>query len=292
MLKKILLLCFLLSNSYANILPESHPVNGGITIIPFESRQKPTGLYNKIPVAVVESIKPNQWLLVLGIPLDTKETIQNIFINKPHSAYLPFYISPKTYKTQNITIKDERKVNPFAEDKERIAQEEKKMDAIYATFNSTNPFQQAFAAPLRGPVTSLFGLNRVYNKEPRPPHSGLDIAAAEGTPVKAVNNGQIIATADYFYTGNTVIIDHGMGVFSLYGHLHEIKVKEGDSIRQGEIVGTVGKTGRATGPHLHWSMIINKTLVDPLLFVNYQFINVPPAPPPKQKQEKIPTTAG
>jgi murein DD-endopeptidase MepM/ murein hydrolase activator NlpD len=274
-LTMFLLVALFYSKAYA-ALPEVHPVNGGISIIPVHSKQKPSFTYQKSPLAVLSSPQKSLWLLVVGIPLEAKNEIQQVEMIKPYRAEVPFYMSEKTYTTQYLTIKDIRKVNPLESDLQRIKQEEEKFNLIYSSFSEKNPFEHSYAPPLKGPVSSLFGLQRVYNQQPRPPHSGLDIVAPEGNPVLACSEGKIADTGDYFYTGNTVIINHGMGVFSLYGHLKEIQVKPGESITQGSILGTVGQTGRATGPHLHWSMIMNKTLVDPLLFVTYKTITTVP----------------
>ncbi len=120
---------------------------------------------------------------------------------------------------------------------------------------------------MRGPITSTFGLKRVYNGIPKAPHTALDIAAPSGKPVVAVNDGQVVNTHHRFFTGNTVIIDHGQGVMSLYAHLSAFKVKNGQHVKRGDVIGLVGKTGRVTGPHLHWAMYLNQTPVNPLLFV-------------------------
>ncbi len=123
------------------------------------------------------------------------------------------------------------------------------------------------ALPVNGPFSSPFGLRRFFNEQPRRPHSGLDIAAAEGTPIQAAASGQIVNTGDYFFNGNTVFIDHGQGMITMYCHMNSIAVKEEQKVNQGEVIGAVGMTGRVTGAHLHWSVIMNKTMVDPELFL-------------------------
>jgi murein DD-endopeptidase MepM/ murein hydrolase activator NlpD len=111
-------------------------------------------------------------------------------------------------------------------------------------------------------------LRRFFNGEPRNPHAGVDIAIAEGTPAWAPADGTVVQTGDYFFNGRTVMIDHGNGVISMLCHLSRIEVKAGDRVRQGQTIGRVGKTGRATGPHLHWTVSINNARVDPLLLLN------------------------
>lgn len=269
--------------TWAAALPENHSVNGGLTIIPVEVKKKPEAYYQNKRIPVLESRNANQWLLVVAIPLSNRDTIQYLDIKSPYKAVVPFQVSEKFYNTQSLHIKDLSKVDPQPADQVRIEQEVKKLNQIYARFSDTNPFEKEFTPPLKGAISSMFGLRRLYNNQPRDPHSGLDIAASEGQPVYAVNKGVVAETGDYFFTGNTVIIDHGMGVFSLYAHLSRIDVNVGQTIEQGEEVGLVGMTGRVTGPHLHWTMIVNQTLVDPLLFVPIRQIATTPAPAKTQQ---------
>jgi len=272
------------SQSCSSALPENHSVNGGLTIIPIDIKNKPEAYFQDKRIPVLPSVNPRQWLLVVAIPLNSNAPVQYLQLKKPLKGSVPFQVSDKFYTTQALNIKDISKVDPLPADMERINQEKKKLDEIYAQYTDMNPFEKAYNAPIRGPISSLFGLKRLYNNEPRDPHSGLDIAAAEAMPVEAVNQGTVVETGDYFFTGNTVIIDHGMGVFSLYAHLSAIKVSIGDSIKQGQVIGLVGMTGRVTGPHLHWTMVVNQTLVDPLLFVPIRNIATAPAVQAKKQQ--------
>lgn len=279
----LLFTCAFISN--ATSLPENHSVNGGLTIIPIDIKQQPEAYYQGKRIPVLPSSNPNQWLLVVAIPLNSKQPIHTIDITKPIKTTVPFQVSDKLYTVQSLTIKDLSKVDPQPEDQLRIDLETKKLAKIYAQYSNANPFDQSYSAPIRGPISSLFGLNRVYNQQPRDPHSGLDIAAPEGKPVYAVNKGTVVDTGDYFFTGNTVIVDHGMGVFSLYAHLSDIQATTGQEIQQGEQLGLIGMTGRVTGPHLHWTMIVNQTLVDPLLFVPVRKIAITPPLAPKTQTQ-------
>jgi len=268
---RILFSIFMLMNTsvlFAKKLPENHAINGGVTIIPLDINQKPTAYFNNKRVPVIKSDKKNQWLLVVGVPLDNKQNILQLNMTKPTTSTIPFHASTALYKTQYLSIANKRKVEPNPNDLKRIAKEEEKRKTILEKYTDRNPFTENFIAPSNGRLSSQFGLKRVYNKKPRAPHSGLDVATPAGKPVLATASGHVVEAAPYFFTGNTVIIDHGMGVFSLYAHLDKMQVKPGEPIKQGKPVGTIGKTGRVTGPHLHWSMYINQTLVNPLLFVS------------------------
>ncbi|WP_298627774.1 M23 family metallopeptidase [uncultured Legionella sp.] len=288
----IFFLCVFSHCVNALALPENHAVNGGLTIIPIDIKNQPEAYYHGNKIPVIPSTKPNQWLLIVAIPLNNKDPIQYIDIKKPIKTTIPFQVSDKFYTTQYLTINDLSKVDPQAEDKVRIEQETKKLTGIFAKYTNTNPFKQQFKAPLRGPISSLFGLKRVYNKQPRDPHSGLDIAAPQGEPIHAIGKGNVVETGDYFFTGNTVIIDHGMGVFSLYAHLSKILVHVGENVKQGQELGLVGMTGRVTGPHLHWTMIVNQTQVEPLLFVPIRNIALPPPVQPKKAPKDTVQTTG
>lgn len=273
--------------SFALALPENHSINGGITIVPIDMNKEPIAYFHDKRIPVLASIHKNQWLLVVGIPLTNKALIDYIDIRYPTKTRVPFQVGSGFYPTQSLTISDMTKVDPRPQDLVRIKKETQKLTIIYAHYLPDNPFKQQFIPPLRGLISSLFGLQRVYNHKPRDPHSGLDIAAPQGKAIYAANEGIVVETADYFFTGNTVIVNHGMGVFSLYAHLSKILVKTGSHIKRGQKLGLVGMTGRVTGPHLHWTMIINQTLVNPLLFVPARQIVPPPAVAAKKPTVQI-----
>jgi murein DD-endopeptidase MepM/ murein hydrolase activator NlpD len=198
------------------------------------------------------------------------ELKQNIKLTKPdggtetHSIEL----TARKYDVQNVDGLPKDKVSPTEKEWQRIAEE---TALVVATRNEAAPrtdFLNGFIWPLDGIISGVYGSQRILNKVPKRPHFGLDIAAPKGTPVKAPAAGVITLThPDMFYTGATVVLDHGYGLTSLFVHLSRIDVNPGDRLEQGQVIGAVGATGRATGPHLHWGMFWFKTAVDPLLLL-------------------------
>jgi murein DD-endopeptidase MepM/ murein hydrolase activator NlpD len=217
-------------------------------------------------------IEGDQKYAVLGIALSTKpgtHALEIIGSANKHTN-LEFVIADKQYGEQRLTIKDKRKVNPYKRDMERINKDRAEMNQAFTSFNKTLATRTEFVLPVDGPISSPFGLKRFLNDQARSPHSGLDIAAASGVEITATAAGTVLATGDYFFNGNTVLLDHGQGLISMYCHMSKISVEVGDKLNQGETLGEVGMTGRVTGPHLHWSVSLNNTRVDPNLFLTTQ----------------------
>ncbi len=209
------------------------------------------------------------WSAVVGLPLTLKPGTHQLTVAANGNAVSrDFQVADKRYQAQHITIKNKRMVNPEKRDLQRIGREQKRIRKALATWNATSPDTLRFLLPVEGPLSSPFGLRRFFNEQPRKPHSGLDLAAAEGTPVKAPAGGRIVDTGDFFFNGNTVFIDHGQGLVTMYCHLSRIDVEPGQSVKPGEIIGAVGKTGRVTGAHLHWGVSLNDARVDPVLFLD------------------------
>jgi len=253
--------------SQALAFPQSSPVPGGIVLLPLNNNHNSdTARFKNKKLAVIYDEK-KRYLLV-GLSLSTKPGNYTVSIEnkqgKPEK--LSFKVKPKIYKAQYLTIKNKRKVNPYQKDMERILAEKKRKTAARKNWLN-NPTQANFTVPVDGRISSIFGLRRFFNEQARRPHSGLDIAAPQGTPIQAVESGTVIESGDFFFSGNMVYLDHGQGLISLYAHMHTINVKPGDKIEKGQIIGTVGETGRVTGPHLHLAIIANQTLVDPLQFM-------------------------
>jgi len=174
-----------------------------------------------------------------------------------------FEVSDKAYSEQHITLKNREMVNPNPEQLARIRRESSRQRALYLAFSDRTPPQNGFLRPLEGPVSSLFGHRRFFNGEPRNPHSGLDIAAPTGAEIRAPADAEVTLVDHLYYNGKTIFLDHGQGLITMYCHLSEPLVNEGETVQQGQVIGLVGATGRVTGPHLHWSVSLNGYRVDP-----------------------------
>jgi murein DD-endopeptidase MepM/ murein hydrolase activator NlpD len=244
------------------------PVPGGIATITLPADVDPaTVRYRERRVLVTREAE--RAIAVVGLALGARPGTHYLSArtrsDKP--LKLSFQVSAKDYETQHITIKDKRKVNPEKRDMERISREQKQIKAALRNWSDADTVSLEFLKPVDGPTSSTFGLRRFFNEQPRKPHSGLDIAAPEGTPIRAPAPGTIINTGDYFFNGNTVFIDHGQGLVTMYCHMHRIDVETGQQVAAGEVIGAVGMTGRVTGPHLHWGVSLNDSRVDPTLFI-------------------------
>jgi len=211
------------------------------------------------------------WKAIIGIPLSANTGTHELKVNSNGiEKNYKFEVATKDYETQYLTIKNKRMVNPNKQDMSRIVKEKELISKAKSHWSNNEHVPLRFIKPAEGPYSSPFGLRRFFNKQPRKPHSGLDIAAAKGTPIIAPADGVVINTGNYFFNGNTVFIDHGQGLITMYCHMDSINIKEGTQVKTGDIIGNVGSTGRVTGAHLHWSVILNNTTVDPILFLKQE----------------------
>jgi len=172
-------------------------------------------------------------------------------------------VGDKAYPTRQLRVAP-RYVEPPPEVAERIARESTEQQAIFASSSPDRLWRGAWGRPVPGAATSAFGSRSVFNGQPRNPHSGADFRAGEGTPIEAPNHGRVVLTGDTYFSGGSVILDHGWGLYSYFAHLSEILVEEGALVELGQVVGKAGSTGRVTGPHLHWTVRLNGARVDPL----------------------------
>ncbi len=212
------------------------------------------------------------WNALVGIDLETKPANYVATIRaatrSAEAAELEYRLAvrPKAFPTRRLTV-DEKYVTPPPEALDRIAAEAEKVGAIFAAASDQRYWNGRFLPPVPGPVISEFGKRNIINEKPRSPHSGTDFRAGNGTPIKAPNSGRIVLAEDLYFSGNTVIVDHGRSLYSYFAHMSGFAVSVGDRVSRGDVIGTVGATGRVTGPHLHWSVRLAGTRVDPLSLI-------------------------
>jgi len=247
-------------------LPASAAVPGGVAVLP-TGMQAVSAHYRESRVLLAEF--DGQQYAVIGIPLSATPGAHALELRDATGtrSTLNFTVTAKQYLEQRLTITNERQVNPNNEDMVRINRESAEMNAAFSRWDESLQPVLRMRAPTEGVRSSSFGLRRFFNDQPRAPHSGMDIAAPEGTPIVAPAPGVIVATGHYFFNGNTIILDHGHGLISLYCHMNTIDVAVGEVVEAGQQIGAVGQTGRVTGPHLHWSINLNNVRVDPALFL-------------------------
>ncbi len=241
-------------------------VPGGVAVVRINEQQKPAATFEGKRVVVVG--QPGQWHAYVGLPLSIKPGTHRLSVESAKGKSVHnFDVSAKKYVEQYITIKDEGMVNPSAPNMERINRETAVMAKVKVSWTDNEAVPLQLDLPVEAPLSSSFGLTRFFNKQPRAPHSGLDLAAPEGTPIKTAAPGKVVNTGEYYFNGNTVFIEHGQGLITMYCHMSKIDVKPGQLLERGAIIGKVGKTGRATGAHLHWGVIMNSVSVDPNMFI-------------------------
>ncbi len=213
---------------------------------------------------------PGEWLALAGIDLAAKPAEHSVSIeagivsgSEPLRAAIDLDVQPKSFPTRRLKV-DSKYVDPPAETQQRIQEESRILRRIFRTVTAERLWKGAFVRPVPGRANSSFGKRSILNGKARSPHSGTDFQAARGTPVQAPNRGRVVLAKDLYFSGNTVILDHGLGLYSYFAHLSEFRVEEGLAVSIGDVLGLVGATGRVTGPHLHWSVRLNGARVDPL----------------------------
>ncbi|MBK9363177.1 MAG: peptidoglycan DD-metalloendopeptidase family protein [Rubrivivax sp.] len=251
-------------------LPEHAAVPGGVAVVDLgaSTGPRPTARLAGRPVLV--RAQGAAWVAVVGFGLAADPAQpQTLLVREAdgHQRTLPITLQPKRYAEQRLTVAP-RHVELSPQDKARYERERTHLGEVLRRFSATRePATLRLLLPTQGPRSSSFGLRRVFNGQPRNPHSGMDIAAPTGTPVRSAAAGQVLDTGDYFFNGQTVIVDHGQGFLTLYCHLHTVAVERGQELAAGAPIGSVGATGRVTGPHLHFSVYLNAQSVDPALFL-------------------------
>ena len=201
------------------------------------------------------------WVTILGVDLDTEPGEYHV------DSEITINVVAKKFPTTRVSV-DDKFVNLSRADVERSNRENHEVGVIYQRITTDLIPDEAFTIPIEGDTSGTnFGERRVFNGQPRAPHSGADLKASTGTPVHATNRGRVVMAKSLFFTGNTVIVDHGFGIYSLYAHLSQIDVKDGEMVKNGQVVGRAGATGRVTAPHLHWAMRVQGARVDPFSLV-------------------------
>ena len=259
---RVLLVLQLLVCSLHAAADEAWP--GGVAFIDLGAADGPAPVVEYDGKRVLVMNDNGQWRAVLGVPLDAP--IGRALIRLANDITLSFNVRGHAYQEQRLKVAKSY-VSLSEENLARVGRERKIIDTALTNWRDEALSDVSLAAPVDGPRSSSFGLRRFFNDEPRAPHKGMDIAAMSGTPVVAPRAGMVTATGNFYFNGNTVIVDHGQGYITMYCHLSKIGVKTGQSMSAGDALGTVGATGRVTGPHLHFGTYLNGNAVDPALLL-------------------------
>ena len=250
----------------AQLRPEAVP--GGVAEIAVAAAgaPRPEVRFGGRPVLLQQ--RKTGWYALVGLPLDTPVGEQKLDIGLNDSSRpLPFQVAAKDYPVQKLKIANQKMVTPDPEQLARINAERDRQISIRSQFREVPVPRTDLALPADGRLSSRFGLRRVFNGEPRAPHTGLDVAVPTGTPIRAAADGVVTLVDDFYFNGKTVFVDHGQSFVSMVCHLDKASVEAGQTVRRGEVLGHSGSSGRATGPHLHWSVYLNGAAVDPALFI-------------------------
>lgn len=213
----------------------------------------------------------NEWFGLAGIDLTTKAGSHRVKVEAEGAGVgtvqgsRSIRVTAKTFPIRRLRVSSQF-VDPSEDEQLRIVREAERLDSIFRAA-SMRGWDGTFQRPLMGPVTSNFGARTIFNGQSRAPHAGIDFNEEIGTPAASPSAGRVVLAEDLFFTGGTIVIDHGQGLYSLFAHLSGFAVQEGQDVAQGMVVGFVGATGRVTGPHLHWSVRLNSARVDPLSMV-------------------------
>ena len=278
-LQAIVLIIFSYS-VYAAPLPVSSPVPGGIAVLPLDTvlsnTETPPPVRLKPPKAFYEGKRvmvirdADRWWALVGLPLDSKPGHHLVKVKRADDTFvdLGFTVQDKQYATQRIIITDQRKVEPEAQDLVRIRREGTEIRRTLSHWSEQAEVPLSFTLPVTGEPSNSYGFRRIFNDLPRKPHSGMDISAPLGAAVHVPAPGKVTATGDYFFNGKTVFLDHGQGLITVYCHLSHIEVEPGQELQRGDLLGAIGMSGRATGPHLHWGVTLNQVAVNPAWFLS------------------------
>ncbi len=248
-------------------LPQQNAVPGGVKIIRLDSTGTAMPYVDSEGHRALVVQDGASWVAVIGIPLSAVPGSRHVIVRDAGGRHeIEYVVADKHYVTQTLKVAPGQ-VNLSAADLERVNTEKTRIEHDLSRWSDPPPQSLRLPQPVAGPRSSSFGSRRVFNGESRNPHSGMDIAAPVGAPVRAPIAGTVVDTGEFFFNGNTVFVDHGRGLISMYCHLSAVDVKPGEHLDAGTRIGAVGMTGRATGPHLHWGLNLNRAWVDPELFL-------------------------
>ena len=246
--------------------PADSQVPGGVARLSLgPAPERPQAFSGEVPLLVLGDAI--EWTALVGIALSAPVGPASIRVQTAAGMRnVPYTVHAKKYSEQRLKVAP-KTVDLSPADNARYERERDHQKVVMATFSTPLPASLTLPVPVPGRRSSSFGLRRIFNGQARNPHSGMDIAAATGTPIQAPLAAKVMDTGDYFFNGGTVWLDHGGGFLSMYCHLSKIDVAVGDTVRAGDVIAKVGATGRVTGPHLHWGVMLNRTMVDPALFL-------------------------
>jgi murein DD-endopeptidase MepM/ murein hydrolase activator NlpD len=251
--------------------PHTAPQPGSVVLLTIESDEPVPSIrvraFNRAlaPFPVTDKT----WQVLVGIDLDVKPGRHAVDVetaDRGARATYALVVEPRRFPTRTLTVNPDL-VNPPPEELPRIAREAEQLRHLWEAPAGAKLWEGPFVRPVPDAANSSFGTRSIYNGEARSPHGGTDFLSPSGRPIKAPNAGRVVLAASLYFTGGTVVIDHGLGVFSLFAHLSTIGVHEGDAVKTGDVIGEVGATGRVTGPHLHWAVRVGAARVDPLLLL-------------------------
>src|SRR6478609_3247044 len=267
-LRLMLLSALFCSAAALAALPRASLVPGGIAVIDVGASTDAEPHVEGNGSRVLTMIDGGRRKAVVGIALAVEPGEHALVVHDAGGATrsIPVKIAPKKYREQKLKV-PQAQVDLSPGDAARVEKEQLRLRKLYDAFNGASPATMALLTPTAGERSDSYGSRRVFNGQSRNPHSGMDIAASTGTPIRAPADGVVVDVGEYFFNGNNVVIDHGQGFVTIYCHLSAFAVKTGDLVKAGQTIGKVGATGRVTGPHLHFGVVLNGAFVDPALFL-------------------------